>query len=316
MKIVIPGRKKEQPAEPPPTPGISGFLNAAEMARIARLVLRSRYVVEGNLAGAHRSPLKGASSEFADHKAYGQGDNPRHIDWKVLGRTEKYYIRRYEDDTNLRVYLVVDRSHSMAYGSGSVTKYQFACKLAAALGYVVVKARDSVGLFLHADKIDVSMDARNSFNHLNNLLKRLQQHEPGSTTRIADALHQIAESVRHRALVIVLSDLLDDEAAVNLALAHFRKRHHDVIVLHTLDPMELDLGFKKNCEFEDLETGKTINADPRRLRKAYAEVFGKFLDQYRNACAGMKIDYRIVRTDEPVEQFARAYLEERQRLSR
>ncbi len=301
------------PAEPQ---GISAFLNAAEMHRISRLVLMSRYVVEGNLAGAHRSPLRGSSSEFADHKAYGVGDNPRYIDWRVLGRSEKYYVKRFEDDTNLRVYLVIDRSHSMGYGSGDVTKYTYACRLAAALGYVTVKARDSVGLFLHSDRIDATLDARNSFNHLNNLLKRLQTFEPGSTTKVADALHQVASTVRHRALVVVISDLLDDEQAISLALAHFRKRHHDVIVLHTLDPMELDLGFKKNCEFEDLETKQRINADPRRLRKAYAEVFGKFLDHHRQACAGMKIDYRIVRTDEPVEQFARAYLEERQRLSR
>lgn len=309
-------RKQDDPAAPPPAEGIAAFLNAMERHRLSRLVLMSRYVVEGNLAGAHRSPLRGTSSEFADHKSYGQGDNPRHIDWKVLGRTEKYFVKRFEDDTNLRVYLVVDRSHSMAYGSGDMTKYRYACKLAAALGYVVVKARDSVGLFLHADKIDVSMEARNSFNHLNNLTKRLQQQEPGSTTKIADALHQIASSIRHRALVVVVSDLLDDEASISLALSHFRKRHHDVIVLHTLDPMELDLGFKKNCEFEDLETKERINVDPRRLRKAYAEVFGKFLDHHRQACAGLKIDYRIVRTDEPVETFVRAYLEERQRLSR
>jgi uncharacterized protein (DUF58 family) len=286
------------------------------MHKLDRLVLLSRYVVEGNLAGAHRSPLKGASSEFADHKAYGLGDDPKHIDWRVFGRTEKHYIKRFEDDTNLRVYLAIDRSNSMDYTSGEETKYRYACRLAAALGYVTVKARDSVGMYLHSDDIDAVMPARNSLNHLNNSLKTLQQFEPDNTTEIAESLNKIASSVRHRALVVVISDLLGDEDDIIQAFAHFRKRHHDVIVLQVLDPFELDLGFKKSCKLEDLETKEKVNVDPRRLKKAYAEVFGEFLEKYRTTCASMKIDYRIARIDEPLDLFVRAYLEERRRLSK
>ena len=288
------------------------------MHKLDRLVLLSRYVVEGNLAGAHRSPLKGASSEFADHKAYGIGDDPKHIDWRVFGRTEKHYIKRYEDDTNLRVYIAIDRSNSMGYSSGEEedTKYRYACRLAAALGYVTVRARDSVGMYLHSDDIDAVMPARNSLNHLNNSLKTLQTFEPGSTTEIAASLNKITGSVRHRALVVVISDLLGDEEEITKAFAHFRKRHHDVIVLQVLDPFEIDLGFKKSCKLVDLETDEKINIDPRRLRKAYSEVFGEFLEKYRTMCASMKIDYRIARTDEPLDLFVRAYLEERRRLSR
>lgn len=300
----------------PEKEGTAAFLTSAEMHKLAKLVLMSRYVVEGNLAGAHRSPLRGASSEFSDHKAYGIGDDPKHIDWRVLARTEKYYIKRFQDETNLRVYLSIDRSESMDYGSGDTTKYEYACHLAAALGYIVVKARDSVGLFVHADKIDARMDARNSFNHLNNMLKRLQTFKPGSTTAIAESLHQIATSIRRRGQVVILSDLLGDEEAITHALAHFRKHHHDVIVLHVLDPMELDLSFKKPCQFLDLETKDRLTADPRALKESYNEIFGKFLDHYRKACAGMNIDYRIVRTDQPPEDFIRAYLKERQRLSK
>ena len=300
----------------PAKEGTAAFLTPEEMHKLGKLVLMSRYVVEGNLAGAHRSPLRGQSSEFSDHKAYGVGDDPRHIDWRVLGRTDKYYVKRFQDETNLRVYLSLDRSESMAYGSGDMTKYDYACHLAAALGYIVVKARDSVGLFVHADEINASMEARNSFNHLNNMLKRLQSFKPGSTTAIAESLHQIATSIRRRGQVVILSDLLGDEEAITQALAHFRKHHHDVIVLHVLDPMELDLAFKKPCRFEDLETKDLLRADPRALKDAYNKVFGKFLDHYRQACAGMKIDYRIARTDQPPEQFIRAYLEERQRLSK
>ena len=300
----------------PAKEGTAAFLNPEEMNSLNRLVLMSRYVVEGNLAGAHRSPLRGQSSEFADHKAYGIGDDPKHIDWKVLGRTDKYYVKRFEDETNLRVYIALDRSHSMGYGSEKITKYAYACHLAAAIGYVTIKARDSVGLYLHSDKIDLAMDARNSFNHLNTMLKHLQGFEPGSTTNIAEALHQIASSVRHRALIIVISDLLGDEIAITQALAHFRKRHHDVIVLQVLDPMEMDLAFKAPGDFEDLETKERISVNPRQLRKSYNEIFGKFIEQYRKSCSEMKIDFRIALTNKPFDDFIRTYMTERQRLSR
>lgn len=296
--------------------GIAAFLNPQEMHTLGRLALFSRHVVEGSMAGAHRSPLKGPSSEFAEHKAYGHGDDPKHIDWRVLARTDKYYVKRFEDETNLRVYLAVDRSASMGFGSGDVTKYAFACHLAAALGYIVVKGRDSVGLCLHSDKVDVMMEAGNSFLHLNNLLKQVASHEPAASTDIADALHQVASSVRRRALIILISDLLGDENDINLALAHLRKQHHDVIVFHVLDPVELDLDFKTGCEFSDLETGEKLAVNPKGLAQEYRRAFGAFLEQYRDTCAGLHIDYRLARTDQHLESFVRAYLEERRRLSR
>ncbi len=296
--------------------GIQAFLNPGEMHKLSRIALLSRYVVEGNLAGAHRSPLKGASSEFSDHKAYGIGDDPKHIDWKVLSRTDRYYIKRYEDETNLRVYIILDRSNSMGYGSDGLTKYDFACRLAAALGYVVVKSRDSVGMFVYSDKIDLEVEPRNSFNHLHNMLKRLQGMGPASTTHTAETLHQIAASIHKRALIIVISDLLDNEKEVSLALAHFRKRLHDVIVFHVLDPVEIDLSLKQGFEFEDMETGERVTADPRALANDYQKVFGEFLNQYRRACEGMKVDYRLVQTNQSVETYVRAYLEERRRLSK
>jgi len=296
--------------------GISNFLTPQELHKLGRLVLLSRYVVEGNLAGAHKSPQRGSSSEFADHRAYFPGDDPKHIDWKVLARTDRYYIRRYEDETNLRVYLVIDRSASMGYGSDKTTKYDYACHLAAAIGYVVVKARDSVGLFLHSDQIDVKMEAGNSFLHLNNLLKRLQHTPSGSKTDLPKVLHQVAESVRKRALIVVFSDLYGEPEEVSLGFAHFRKMHHDVIVFHILDPMEIDFGFKKGAQFEDMETKESITVDPRALAPDYQKVFSEFLEKYRKACSSMNIDYRMVKTDEPVDTFVRAYLTERRKLSK
>jgi uncharacterized protein (DUF58 family) len=226
--------------------GISSFLKPAELHKLGRLTLNSRYVVEGSLAGRHRSPNKGSSTEFAEHRNYNPGDDPKHLDWKVLGRTDRYYVRRYEDETNLRVYLVIDRSASMAYGSeGNSTKYDYACHLAAAIGYVTIKAKDSVGMCVYADKIDANIGARNSFSHLNNALAILKKQKVGSRTSTAQTLNQIAESIRRRALVILFSDMFDEQADVVRAVAHFRKLHHDVIVFHILDPMEVDFSFKK-----------------------------------------------------------------------
>ncbi len=295
--------------------GIEAFLSPRERHKLNRMVLLSRHVVEGNLAGAHRSPLRGLSSEFADHKPYGFGDDPKHIDWRVVARSEKYYVKRFEDETNLRVYLVLDRSSSMNYGSGPVTKYVYAARLAAAMGYVVVKARDSVGLFLHGDKVDVQLPARNSIHHLNDLLRQVQRHPPtkGQGSAIAEALHQVAVTVRRRALIVVVSDLLGSEEAIKPALSRLRKQHHDVVVFQVFDPLEMDLGLKKAHLFEDLETGETLQVHPRELQADYRKALAAFVEQYRQHCAAMNIDYRLVRTDQPLDSFARAWLLERRR---
>ena len=307
-----PANTKEKEPE-----GISALLNPAEMFKLSRLTLLSRYTVEGNLAGAHKSPLQGPSSEFSTHKSYGLGDDPKHIDWKVFARTDKHYVKQFDDETNLRVYLALDRSGSMNFSSGDrPTKFHHACKLAAAIGYVVVKARDSVGLFLHSEKVDVRMEASNSLQHLNNLLKRVQAAPPSSGSKIAAALHEIAGSVRNRGLVIVISDLYDDEAELAVALARLRKQRHDVIVFQVLDPAEIEFDLMKPAELVDLETGEKLGADPRAIASDYRKSFNEFLERHRKACAGMNIDYRIVRTDKPVDMFVRAYLEERKRMSK
>lgn len=301
----------------PEKEGIAALLNPAEMFKLGRLTLLSRYTVEGNLAGAHKSPLQGPSSEFSTHKPYGLGDDPKHIDWRVFARTDKHYVKQYDDETNLRVYLALDRSGSMDFTSGkNHTKFTHACKLAAAIGYVVVKARDSVGLFLHSDKVDLRMEASNSLQHLNNLVKRVLQAPPSSGSNIAAALHEIAGSVRRRGLIVVISDLYDDEAEIAVALARLRKQRHDVIVFHVLDPAEIEFDLMKPAELVDLETGEKLGADPKAIATEYRKAFNEFLERHRKACAGMNIDYRIVRTDQPVDTFVRAYLEERKRMSK
>jgi uncharacterized protein (DUF58 family) len=301
----------------PEKEGIAALLNPAEMFKLGRLTLLSRYTVEGNLAGAHKSPLQGPSSEFSTHKSYGLGDDPKHIDWKVFARTDKHYVKQFDDETNLRVYLALDRSGSMNFTSGTNnTKFHHACKLAAAIGYVVVKSRDSVGLFLHSDKVDLRMEASNSLQHLNNLIKRVLQAPPSSGSNIAAALHEIAGSVRRRGLIVIISDLYDNEAEISVALARLRKQRHDVIVFHVLDPAEIEFELMKPAELVDLETGEKLGADPKAIASEYRKSFNEFLERYRKACAGMNIDYRIVRTDQPVDTFVRAYLEERKRMSK
>lgn len=298
--------------------GIAAFLNAAQMAKLNQLQLNSRGVVEGTLAGRHRSAQRGSSTEFADHRSYMPGDDLKRIDWKVLGRTDKYYIRRYQDETNLRVYLIVDRSGSMNYTSDPLrpTKYDYVCTLSAALGYVVLKARDSVGMYIYGEKLDAALPCKNSFNGLNNSMKILQDFKPEKKTGGAEVMHQIAESISRRALVVILSDLLEDQEEMIKAIAHFRKNMHDVIVFHVMDPVELTLDLKRGGEFEDLETGEKVMADPRTMAKEYKDVMGAFIDKYRKACSEMKVDYRLVSTDEGVDTLVRAYLQERKRLSR
>jgi len=308
------GKAKQEPAKE----GIAALLNPAEMFKLGRLTLFSRYTVEGNLAGAHKSPLQGPSSEFATHKQYGLGDDPKHIDWRVFARTDKHYVKQFDDETNLRVYLAIDRSASMDFSSAPAgpTKFHHASRLAAALGYVVVKARDSVGLFLHSDKVDLRMEAANSLQHLNNMLKRIQQAPPSSGSKIAAALHEIAGAVRRRGMIVVISDLYDDEAEIAVALARLRKQRHDVIVFHVLDPAEIDFSLMKPCELVDLESGEKLGVDPMALAEEYRKSFNEFLERHRKSCASLNIDYRIVRTDQPLDTFVRAYLEERKRMSK
>jgi uncharacterized protein (DUF58 family) len=295
--------------------GLQKFLMPKELQKLTGLTLQSRYVVEGNLAGRHRSPLRGASTEFADHRAYIPGDDPKRLDWKVLGRTDRYFVRRYEDETNLRVYMIVDRSASMGYAPVNISKYQYACRLAAAVGYVVLKARDSIGLYLFSNQIDVQMGARNSNQHLNTVLRVLGQHKPANTTNTAQTLHQIAEAIQKRALIVLFSDLFDDAEAIMKALAHFRKQRHDVILFHILDQTELDLSFNRPAEFIDLETNEKLLVDPRGIAPSYRDTMKEFLDKYQAAANNLKIDYRLVNTKQEPETFLKAYLEERKRCS-
>lgn len=296
--------------------GINRLLSSLEIVRLGNLALGSRFTVEGTLAGAHRSPLKGFSVEFSDYRQYVPGDDLRHLDWRVYGRNERLYIRQYEEECNLRVYLLLDASASMGYGRENISKYRFASKLAGALAYVTAHQQDSVGLSIFDSQVRKQIPARSGLEHLRAVANQLCDHEPSSETDVALSLHRLAEAVRRRALIVVLSDLFDDLERIRNSLAHFRRRKHDVIVYHTLDRAEIDFPFRDIGNFEDLETSQALITNPREVRRAYQEAFSEFLFSCEKMCAGLDIDYVLATTDQPVGNLVQRHLTRRSRRGR
>ena len=295
---------------------ITDFLTPETMRKIEAMAVRSRYVVEGFRAGMHASPLKGASIEFADHRQYAKGDNLRSIDWKVFGRTERHYIKRYEEETSLRVQIIIDTSASMGYASPhQPTKYQYACSVAASLAYLITKQQDAVGLTLFDDKIREQVPSRSGSRHLRLIVERLAAAAPRGRTNTGEALHALAEILNRRGLIVILSDLFDDPQAIFQAIAHFRKKMHDVILLQILDPWELDLPMDRLAEFIDMETGEKLELDPALARSAYRAELQKDIDVARERCAMMNVDYRLVSTAEAYDDFMQQYLADRRRMS-
>jgi uncharacterized protein (DUF58 family) len=296
--------------------GITDLLTAEAMRKLQTLVLRSRYVVEGFRAGVHPSPLKGASVEFADHRQYVKGDNLRNLDWKVFGRTERYYVKRFEEETSLRTHVVIDGSASMAYGSaGRISKYEYACRIAAALGYIVNRQQDALGLTIFDEEIRVHVPARSGSRHLREFIERLTLHRPENPTDTGRSLHALAGMISRRGLIVLISDLFDNPEAIFRAIAHFRKKMHDVILLQVLDPCELDLSIDGVSEFIDMETGARLELDPAQARLAYRQELQKAIDECREKCAVLNVDYRLVSTAESFEEFIAHYLAERRRMS-
>jgi len=296
--------------------GITDLISREAMRKLESLVVRSRYVVEGFRAGMHASPLKGASVEFADHRQYVKGDNLRNLDWKVFGRTERYYIKRFEEETSLRAHVILDGSGSMGYGSpGHLTKYQYACRVAAAFGYIVSRQQDSLGLTIYDSEIRQQVPARSGSRHLRVFIERLALHEPKDRTDTARALHALAGMISRRGLILLISDLFDDPEAVFKAVAHFRKKMHDVILLQILDPVELELSIDRVAEFVDMETGERLEIDPALARFAYKKELQRAIDECRERCARLNVDYRLVSTGGNFEDFVHQYLAERRRMS-
>ena len=225
------------------------------ISRLNNLSLKARFVVEGFIVGLHKSPYHGFSVEFSEHRAYGAGDEIRHVDWKLWGKTDRFFIKQFEEETNLKSYLLVDQSLSMTYKSKNITKLEYAQILAASLGYLMLKQQDAVGLTLFDDRIRVNIPARSKRSHLNIILSKMQNINAGPETTIAPVLHKTAEAIKKRGLIILISDLFDDPDKVLSGLQHFRYKGHEVIVFHVLDPQELTLDFTQRTRFRDMESG-------------------------------------------------------------
>lgn len=284
------------------------------LAKYGHLTLIARTLVEGFLTGVHKSPYKGFSVEFAEHRQYYPGDEIRHIDWRAVAKTERYFVKEYEEETNLKAHLLVDASGSMAYRGKHPVKFQFAQYVAASLAYLMLHQRDAVGLVLHDTRVRQLIKPRATSKHLLQILRALEQAQPGGETALAPLWHQTADQLKQRGLVVILSDCFGDVGQLLRALQHLRHRRHEVLLFHILAPEEIEFPFKKWTQFRDLEvSGRRLLVDPQRLRKEYLANFERYRQQLRDACGKTQTDYHLIRTDEPVERALGIYLTRRQR---
>jgi uncharacterized protein (DUF58 family) len=289
------------------------FLDPAVVARLATLELKARTIVEGFLSGLHRSPFKGFSVDFAEYRQYIPGDALSTIDWKVYARSDRYYVKKYEEETTLDCHVMIDASGSMAYGSTAMTKFEYAACLAASLGYLMNRQRDAVGLTAFDENIVAMLPASSRPGHLRNLLVTLDRLEPDHRTDVSKPLHQLADSLVKRGMVVLISDLLDDPESVISGLKHFQFRGNDVIVFQVLDPHEVDFPFERATRFEDLETSEEVMAVPGAVRAHYLKAIAALKERYRRELGAAGIDYEVLTTNQPLELALLAYLSTRAR---
>ncbi|MFC1806375.1 DUF58 domain-containing protein [Planctomycetota bacterium] len=295
------------------------YIQPEALAKIARMNLVARSVVEGFVSGLHRSPFKGFSVEFAEHREYVQGDNIKDIDWQVFGRTDSFYVKQYEEETNLKAHILLDTSSSMTYTSdeNGLTKLEYACYLAACLSYLMIRQQDSVGLVCFDDQIRHYIPARSTPTHLSLMLRQLERIKVGTgvQTNVSKTFHDLAEFIRRRGLLIILSDLYDDPREVIRGLRHFRFKRHEVILFHIFDRWELDFPFRKLSDFVDMETNEEIQVDPRYVRDEYQKEIQRFIEDYRRDCSASRVEYVQTDTSVPYDFMLSSYLAKRKRLA-
>jgi uncharacterized protein (DUF58 family) len=285
------------------------YFDPAVLAGISNLYLRARWVVEGIMSGVHRSRSKGFSVEFEEHREYSPGDEIRRIDWKALGKFDRYFIKEYEDETNLRAYLLLDTSASMDYTSNGITKFDYGCTLTACLAYLVLKQQDAAGLVTFSNRIEQFIPPRAKRDYLTQILHALENRGPAGETNVGKILEEIAGQIKRRGLVILVSDLIDEPEAILKGLRLFRYKGNDVIVFHLLDQAEIDLPFDGNILFEDLEEANLkVVADPKVIRKTYRQVIEEFTGEMRKQCHDSVIDYQLLSTSTPLDRALASYL--------
>jgi uncharacterized protein (DUF58 family) len=291
------------------------YLDPSVITRLNSLELKARFIVEGFMVGLHRSPFHGFSVEFSEHRPYMQGDNLRDVDWKVYGKTERYVIKQYEEETNLKSYVLLDTSRSMSYASqGNVSKLEYASALVAALSYMMIKQQDAVGLSLYSEKINKYLPPKSTRSYLQEILKNIASVSASDKTNTSSCLNEIAEKIKRRGLVIVVSDFFDDIDSILTALKHFRYNKNEVIVFQVLDPLERSFSFGSDAVFKDMETLDEITTQPYQIQKAYKEAMEQFVTRLKTECLNSGIDYNLIETSTPFDKALYAYIQKRRML--
>ena len=290
------------------------YLSSEIISNLSSLSLKARLLVEGLIVGMHKSPYHGFSVEFSEHRLYNPGDEIRNIDWKIWGKTDKYFVKEYEEETNLLSHIILDQSASMSYSSSNISKLDYAKILAASLAYLMLKQQDGVGLTLFDSKIRSSIPPKSKSNHINALFKIMEDIIPGPDTNIGDILHISAESIKKRGLVIIISDFFDDLESIISGIKHYRYKGNEVILFHILDKQELKLDFNERTQFIDLETNETITTDPWHIRTAYQAGIQQFCNNLKINCRKNKVDYTLIDTSQPIEIALFDYLIKRKNI--
>jgi len=295
--------------------GYRDFFEPKVAARVGQLNLVARQAVEGFVSGLHRSPHYGFAIEFAEHRQYAPGDEIRRIDWQAYARTDRFYVKLHEQQTNLRCQILLDASRSMGFaGDGQISKFHYSRYLTALLSYLMLSQQDAVGLSVFDSVIREHFSPSSRMSNLHRIFQALEQNQPGGVTSLVPILHELAERLKQRGLIIVISDLLDEPEQVMRALQHFVYRKHQVIVFHLMDPMELDFPYDRLTTFVDLESAYRMLTDPRQIRKAYLQELETFLRTYRQRCTDAGIEYLLVNTSERYDEMLVRYLVARRRL--
>jgi uncharacterized protein (DUF58 family) len=294
--------------------GKQKYLDPAGLHRVGNMELVAKEVVEGFLTGRHRSPYHGFSVEYLDHRAYTPGDEIRNLDWKIVARSDKYYVKLYEEETNLRAYILLDCSSSMQFSSGDQSKLSWGSYLAAALTYLLLRQNDAVGLVEFDSGVRKFIPPRAHPTQFRRILDSLDGIEPGGETDVGAVLHEAAERTKRRGLIIVISDLIDNEESIASGLGHFRHNNHEVIVFHTMDPAELEFPYDRLTRFKDMEGAGRVVVNPKSLRARYLSRISQFTDTVKRDCFERRISYELCDTSQPYDKFLAAYLDKRSRI--
>lgn len=291
----------------------SKYLDPRIVSKFSNLIFLPRGAVEGTVTGLHRSPFKGFSVEFSEHRAYTWGDEIRRIDWKVYGKSDRFYVKEYEEETNLRTYILLDTSASMGYSSQKITKLEYGCFLVSLLTYVLIKQQDAVGLATFSSSIKNFIPPLSTPGHLQVILNLLQDLKPEGKSKISRPSHDLANIVKRRALIILISDLLDNEEEVLSAIKHFRHDRHECVLFHVLDPMELEFSFDKSVTLQDMETNERLFIYAPALQDEYRKRIREFTEWYRRVCSESQVDYVLADTSIPYDMLLSSYLTRRGR---